>query len=153
MGGVLLLVIARMLLGLIDSIQQEHKQRKQKRGEKRQHKENGTQQLGLCSTMYRDIANDAVDTMQALIQSQRQPDDKPAGGNTMRTAIATIDTDAGTMTIYYNGKGEALTAETADGNTVDECEYTAQSLQDARDAARMMWGYDGGNVWGYQEIA
>ena len=70
----------------------------------------------------------------------------------MKKAIATISADVGTMTIYYNGKGEALTAETADGNTVDECEYTARSLSDARNAARAMWGYDGGSAWGYQEI-
>ena len=57
----------------------------------------------------------------------------------MKKAIATISTDAGTMTIYYNGEGESLTAETADGSTVDECEYTARSLSDARNAARAMW--------------
>jgi hypothetical protein len=70
MGGILLLIVARMLLGAIDSIQQEHKRRKQNKRKSKQKKKQNTQ-VRLHSTMCRDIANDAVDTTQALIQSQQ----------------------------------------------------------------------------------
>ena len=68
----------------------------------------------------------------------------------MKKAIATIINDSNeTMTIFFNGDGEALTAEADD--VCETTEYHAADEQDARDAARMMWG-GFGNPWGFQEI-
>lgn len=41
------------------------------------------------------------------------------------------------LTIYYNGKGESITAENS--QTVENLEYCAKDEADARDAARMMY--------------
>ena len=55
----------------------------------------------------------------------------------MKKAIATINTDAGTMTIYYNGSGEYMTAERDDiietiedgkPSTIDEACELAHNL-------------------------
>lgn len=74
------------------------------------------------------------------------------GGTMMKKAIATISTSTGKMTIYYNGVGQPITAETADGHSED-CGTIARNLKDARAAAKMMWDdRDGCNVWGYRDV-
>ena len=55
-----------------------------------------------------------------------------------RKAIATIETENGEMTIYYNGEGNELTAEKE--NTVEEIGYKPVSFDDAADAVYMMYG-------------
>lgn len=56
---------------------------------------------------------------------------------TDRKAIATIETEIGTMTIYYNGAGEEMTAER--GDHVENIGYTPESYEDATDAVHMMY--------------
>jgi len=70
MGQFILLIISRLIIGIADSIQQKYRKHKMERVRKKHEKRNT--QSGLCSTMCRDIANDAVDTTQALIQSQQK---------------------------------------------------------------------------------
>lgn len=65
----------------------------------------------------------------------------------MRKAIATIEAEIGTMTIYYNGEGEALTVEAED--VVGTLDYIAKSEEDAIDAAWAMYSIPG---WDLQLI-
>lgn len=67
------------------------------------------------------------------------------------TAIATINTEIGTMTIYYNGAYEALTAEA--GETIDTLDTAApSSLEDASEIVYALYGRDGAGVWGLEWI-
>lgn len=52
-------------------------------------------------------------------------------------ALATIETEIGIMTIYFNGIGEEMTAE--QGEHVEEIGYTPESLEDAADAVSVMY--------------
>lgn len=52
-------------------------------------------------------------------------------------ALATIETEIGTMTIYFNGTGEEMTAE--QGEHVEEIGYTPESLEDAEEAVSVMY--------------
>lgn len=56
---------------------------------------------------------------------------------TDRKAIATIDTEIGTMTVYYNGAGEEMTAER--GEHIEKIGYTPKSYDDAADAVHAMY--------------
>lgn len=58
----------------------------------------------------------------------------------MKTSIATISTDIGTMTIYYNGANEAMTAETAD--VIDELEYKPCSMDEATKTVAALYCQD-----------
>ena len=58
----------------------------------------------------------------------------------MKTAIATISTDIGTMTIYYNGENEPLTAETAD--VIEEMEYAPVSIEEAVNIVADLYCHD-----------
>ena len=51
-------------------------------------------------------------------------------------AFATIETNIGTMTIYYNGPGQSMTAE--HGDIVDELDYVPVSFKDAIESIHMM---------------
>ena len=64
----------------------------------------------------------------------------------MKKAIATIETEIGIMTIYYNGEEEPLTAEKDD--IIEEIEYTPESYEDALDAIDSMYK----NGWGLEWI-
>lgn len=55
----------------------------------------------------------------------------------MKTPIATIETEIGTMTVYFNGIGKDLTAEKDD--IVEELNYTSSSLRKALDAVYAMY--------------
>ena len=55
----------------------------------------------------------------------------------MKKAIATIDADVGTMTIFYCGAGHPLTAET--DSVCEELEYTPNSIDDAVDSVSAMY--------------
>lgn len=55
-----------------------------------------------------------------------------------RKAIATIDTENGEMTIYYNGIGQEMTAEKE--NYVESIGYKPESFEDASDAVYLMYG-------------
>lgn len=55
-----------------------------------------------------------------------------------RKALATIETEIGTMTIYFNGIGEEMTAE--QGDYVEEIGYTPNSYEGAADTVYMMYG-------------
>lgn len=57
----------------------------------------------------------------------------------MKKAIATIETEIGTMTIYYNGENEEITAETE--NVIEEIGYCPESIEDAREAVYEMYNY------------
>lgn len=67
----------------------------------------------------------------------------------MKKAIATIEGANGTMTIYYNGKGEAMTAE--DANTCEMLEVMPRSLKEARKDVSMIYGdvktWKTHNIW------
>lgn len=54
-----------------------------------------------------------------------------------RKALATIETEIGTMTIYFNGAGEEMTAEKKDH--VERIGYLPKSIDDASDAVHMMY--------------
>lgn len=54
-------------------------------------------------------------------------------------AFATIETNVGTMTIFYNGAGQAMTAE--HGDIVEELDYVPVSFKDAIDSIHMMYSY------------
>lgn len=55
----------------------------------------------------------------------------------MKKSIATIETDIGTMTIYYNGENVPLTAEKDE--TVKELEYSPASIDGAIKAVEFMY--------------
>lgn len=55
----------------------------------------------------------------------------------MRTAIATIETEIGTMTIYFNGIGEEITGEKDD--VIETLEYAPTSFIDAVNAVYDMY--------------
>jgi len=57
--------------------------------------------------------------------------------NQMKKAIATIETEIGTMTIYFNGAREEMTAEK--GDTVEEIGCKPTSEDDAVDAIYAMY--------------
>lgn len=68
-----------------------------------------------------------------------------------RTAIASIETDNGTMIIYYNGSGEYLTAERWDAiETIED--GRPESIDEACELARILWGSDPSNVWGFRSF-
>ena len=48
----------------------------------------------------------------------------------MKKAIATIETDNGTMTIYFNGSNEYLTAEAR--NVIEPDDYLIEVIEDAK---------------------
>lgn len=54
-----------------------------------------------------------------------------------RKALATIETDEGNMTIFYNGRWQALTAER--GDIVETLDFVPRSLDDAAYAVDMMY--------------
>ena len=56
-----------------------------------------------------------------------------------RKALATIETEIGTMTIYFNGIGEEMTAE--QGYIIEEIGYKPKSFEDAADAIHAMYSY------------
>ena len=55
-----------------------------------------------------------------------------------RKALATIVTDIGTMTIYFNGPGIPLTAEKDD--VIETLEFTPFNLKEAENGIRGMYG-------------
>lgn len=59
----------------------------------------------------------------------------------MRKAVARIETEIGTMTIYFNGIGNPITAE--NGDIVEEKELTPKSYDEAIDMIYSFWKYDG----------
>lgn len=65
----------------------------------------------------------------------------------MKKAIASISTESGPMTIYYNGAGQEITAE--HGDLIEEAGHVADNLKDARKAARIMWSMD---IWKFKPI-
>ena len=58
----------------------------------------------------------------------------------MRKAIATIETESGTMAIYYNGANQGMTAEK--GETVEEIGCTPAYIGEAEEAVWDMYHYD-----------
>lgn len=63
-----------------------------------------------------------------------------------RIAIATIETDAGQMTIFYNGINEEMTAE-GENELVEEIGYRPKSLKDGVDTVCFMYDWSG---WGLE---
>lgn len=61
----------------------------------------------------------------------------------MKKALATIDTEIGTMTICYNGPGEAMTAEDEGRNVSEDIEAIPQSYDDATDIVYALYGSTG----------
>ena len=55
-----------------------------------------------------------------------------------RKAIATIETEIGTMLVHFNGIGKEITAE--QGDHVEEIGYVPKSFEDAADAVYAMYG-------------
>lgn len=68
----------------------------------------------------------------------------------MKKAIGILrfpDNESLSLTIYYNGEGEYITAENSE--TVENMEYRAENEADARDAARWMYSVW---PWEYEEM-
>lgn len=68
----------------------------------------------------------------------------------MKKAIGILhnpDNGAAPLTIYYNGPGKPMTAESS--KIADDLEYCAKDEADARDAARIMYSVW---PWEYEEL-
>ena len=68
----------------------------------------------------------------------------------MKTAIATIETKAGKTVIFFNGRGEELTAD--DGAVVEEIGYKPVNMEDAINAVKKMyrqacWNLEVRSIW------
>lgn len=70
-------------------------------------------------------------TVEDLLEQLEEVEKSP------RKAVGTIETEIGTMTIYFNGDGEPLTAEI--GDTVEEIGCTVHGISDAIDIACAMY--------------
>ena len=82
------------------------------------------------------------DTIAAF--SEKMWEDYCSGGWD-RKALATIETEIGTATIYYNGPGAPITAEKDD--IVEDKEFVPWNLQEAEDWVFASYRYDWGLEW------